>query len=311
MGVDRERARGCIVGDDGHRAIESRRSAAIARSRSRRRRRPCASRSARCRASIVPHAHPVAPRAGSTILSGSVLEPRAHDVRVAPCRDRRCRASARPARRRVRRARTWSSARRSTIVSSATIPAAAITPAWRMPPPSRARSLAGRRRSRRAGPHSNDPTGAPSPFDRQNITVSHRRDQRQAVTSRARPPRSRCAPRRSAPRRRRRAVPRRHRVDLGGVATAARTPACACSRSRPARPAAGDGRLGRPRPRRQPAEIDAAGIGERSHLHAAFDAAPPQPRSGTRARARHRAPRCPGDASTRIASWFAIVPDGT
>src|SRR6266481_4431837 len=33
------------------------------------------------------------------------------------------------------RALTWSSARRSTIVLNATIPAAAIIPAWRIPPP--------------------------------------------------------------------------------------------------------------------------------------------------------------------------------
>ena len=69
-----------------------------------------------------------------------------------------------------RRARRWSSARRSTIVSSATSPAAARMPTWRMPPPRRLRSTRARA-MRSAGPASSDPTGAPRPFDRQHVTV--------------------------------------------------------------------------------------------------------------------------------------------
>ena len=61
--------------------------------------------------------------------------------------------------------------RRSTISVRATIPAAAMTPAWRMPPPRRARS---RRAAamRSAEPASIDPTGADRPLERQNMTVS-------------------------------------------------------------------------------------------------------------------------------------------
>src|SRR4051812_2795846 len=71
----------------------------------------------------------------------------------------------------IARARAWSSASRSTIVSSATMPAAAITPAWRMPPPSLRRCTRASAITS-AGPHNSEPTGAPSPFERQNITVS-------------------------------------------------------------------------------------------------------------------------------------------
>ena len=52
-------------------------------------------------------------------------------------------------------------------------------------------------------------------------------------------------------------------------------------------------------------------VPQRMHLHAAVAPARPRLRSGTRARGRGTAPRCPASASTRIASWFAIVPDGT
>jgi len=51
------------------------------------------------------------------------------------------------------------------------MPAAAITPAWRMPPPQRARNARASAITA-AGPHNSEPTGAPSPFDRQNMTVS-------------------------------------------------------------------------------------------------------------------------------------------
>ena len=70
-----------------------------------------------------------------------------------------------------RRARAWSSARRSRPVSRATRPAAAMIPACRQAPPYRIQM---RRASRisSAGPHSIEPIGAPSPFERQNIIVS-------------------------------------------------------------------------------------------------------------------------------------------
>ena len=51
------------------------------------------------------------------------------------------------------------------------MPAAAITPAWRIPPPSRRRCTRASAITS-AGPHNMDPTGAPNPFDRQNIAVS-------------------------------------------------------------------------------------------------------------------------------------------
>ena len=79
------------------------------------------------------------------------------------------------------RARAWSSARRSTIVSSATSPAAARMPAWRIAP---AESLAldatrapSGRRARRAA----SPTGAHRPLDRHAITVVARRRVRRAA----------------------------------------------------------------------------------------------------------------------------------
>ena len=69
------------------------------------------------------------------------------------------------------RAFAWSSARRGTSVSSATSPAAARTPAWRIPPP---RSLRTRRASsmRSRVEAKSEPTGAHSPFERHVITVS-------------------------------------------------------------------------------------------------------------------------------------------
>ena len=66
---------------------------------------------------------------------------------------------------------SWSSPSRGRWWSSAYSPAAASTPAWRIPPPSRLRhSRAVAMRS--ADATSTDPTGAPSPFDRQTDAVS-------------------------------------------------------------------------------------------------------------------------------------------
>ena len=89
-------------------------------------------------------------------------------------------------------------------------------------------------RSRAALPQSSDPTGAPSPFERQNITVSHSATSAAGATPSAiaafqiRAP-SQCTgePARAGDRRRPRRPRRRSTVD--------RSRACACSRSRRAR----------------------------------------------------------------------------
>ncbi|OPZ60363.1 MAG: hypothetical protein BWY88_00516 [Synergistetes bacterium ADurb.Bin520] len=57
------------------------------------------------------------------------------------------------------------------MVSRATIPAAASTPDWRMPPPRALRQCRARSMKARL-PQSMDPTGAPSPLERQNCTES-------------------------------------------------------------------------------------------------------------------------------------------
>ena len=69
------------------------------------------------------------------------------------------------------RALAWSSCRRFGPSSSAINPAAASTPAWRIPPPNALRKMRALRICS-AEPTSMEPTGAPRPFDRQNITVS-------------------------------------------------------------------------------------------------------------------------------------------
>ena len=66
---------------------------------------------------------------------------------------------------------SWSSRNRSTIVSSATTPAAARMPACRMPPPNIFRARRARSMKARV-PTTTDPTGAPSPLDRQKVTES-------------------------------------------------------------------------------------------------------------------------------------------
>ena len=67
------------------------------------------------------------------------------------------------------RARRWSSASRSTMVSSATS-RRRPTPTWRIAPPSRLRSSPGPG-DHGGRPSSSDPTGAPRPFDRHDVTV--------------------------------------------------------------------------------------------------------------------------------------------
>jgi len=82
------------------------------------------------------------------------------------------------------RACAWSSARRSTMVVSATRPAAASTPTWRMPPPSCLRT----RRAwpiRSAEPSSSEPAGAQRPLESVTITVSAPRASSAGGTPRA------------------------------------------------------------------------------------------------------------------------------
>ena len=55
--------------------------------------------------------------------------------------------------------------------SRATTPAAAMTPACRIPPPTILRTRRARAMKSRE-PHTTEPTGAPSPFDTQNVTES-------------------------------------------------------------------------------------------------------------------------------------------
>ncbi|GAA3681716.1 hypothetical protein GCM10022224_052470 [Nonomuraea antimicrobica] len=69
-----------------------------------------------------------------------------------------------------RRALSWSWASRSLFLS-ATRPAAARTPLCRMPPPSILR-MRRTRATNPARPATTEPTGAPSPLDRQNCTES-------------------------------------------------------------------------------------------------------------------------------------------
>ena len=86
----------------------------------------------------------------------------------------------------------WSSARRSIMPSgpsrSATRPAAARTPTWRMPPPTILRARRARPMKSRS-PTTTDPTGQARPFDRQNVAESAPASERRAPASRARRPR--------------------------------------------------------------------------------------------------------------------------
>jgi hypothetical protein len=66
---------------------------------------------------------------------------------------------------------------------SATRPAAATIPAWRMPPPTM-RTFRLARRIKASSPARSDPTGAPSPFETQNMTVSACRQMSAAEESR-------------------------------------------------------------------------------------------------------------------------------
>ncbi len=161
----------------------------------------------------------------------------------------------------------------------------------------------------RAGPHSTDPTGAPRPFDTQNITAvagATSSPRRHAERDRRVPDARPVAVERDAVRHRR----RRRRPRSPRCATAARTSACACSRSRSARPPASGGR--RPGPSRRARRRRGARRRRRTGAAARPSSTPPRRASyrNTCARAAHST-SVPGRASTRSASWFAIVPDGT
>ena len=136
------------------------------------------------------------------------------------------------------RACSWSSASRSTCPwtgSSACRPAAARMPTWRIPPPSRLR------RTRAwaiasADPASSEPTGAPSPLDRQ---TRHDVGDR-AVLRERRPGRDVRVPEPGTvevhPRRRRRRRTRAGRAGPGAAAPLRRR-SCGCSRPRSPRSA--------------------------------------------------------------------------
>ena len=100
-----------------------------------------------------------------------------HEIRVDPRGSSRVMPGIDASASASRRAFAWSSASRAIIPSgpscSATSPAAANTPAWRIPPPSSFRA----RRARwmnSASPTISDPTGQPSDFDRQNVADAPR-----------------------------------------------------------------------------------------------------------------------------------------
>ena len=77
--------------------------------------------------------------------------------------------------------------------SSATSPAAASTPTWRMPPPSSLRARRARA-TNRAEPTTTEPIGVDRPLDRQNVTLSAG-----AASSRGSTPRATTALKKRAP----------------------------------------------------------------------------------------------------------------
>ena len=127
--------------------------------------------------------------------------------------------------------------------SSATRPAAASTPAWRMPPPSILRTRRARAMKSRE-PHTSEPTGAPRPLDRQNVTES--------TAARSRPPAARRdhgieEARAVEVHRRRRRGPRRPPRRSPRACSRCRRGGCACSRGRPGpSPGGGCWRAGSP-----------------------------------------------------------------
>ena len=163
--------------------------------RGRRRRRPCGWRSVRSPGRSCPPGCPRRPRRPSR-SAGSRSARAQHDVGLAPSPGRPTRASARRSPRRGGGRARWSSARRSTIVSSATMPGRRDHPglahaAAEALPVARASAMTS------AGPHSTEPTGAPRPFDTQNIDACRVARRARRRGRRARPPRSRCGRRRS------------------------------------------------------------------------------------------------------------------
>ena len=192
------------------------------------------------------------------------------------------------------------------------MPAAAITPAWRIPPPSRARCVA------RRGDHvASGRTATSRPARRAPSRGRTSRCRRRATSSRGRDaerdggvPDARAVDVHARARRRARGR------DTASISSARQrppaTPACGCSRSR----SSDDRRAGGALDRRR--RVDVVGARARRRRRRAGAAA--RPRSPARRRVlvavhvrarRGTAPRCPAGASTRSASWFAIVPDGT
>ena len=149
------------------------------------------------------------------------------------------------------------------------------------------------RRSRRPVPHSSEPTGAPKPFDRQNITVSAPRDELDGGTPSAiaafqmRAP-SQCT--REPVRRARSRPPRRISVDAVRAARHAGMYVFSSDEHRDRRAGGAPCRQALDRPSAIDQAVD---IGQRVHLHAAVHRRRPRARTGTRARARRTAPRCP------------------
>ena len=173
------------------------------------------------------------------------------------------------------------------------------------PRPVRAR----RPRCARARPHSTEPTGAASPFDRQNIAVSHPR-RASTAPRRARRRRSRCARRRSAPRSRaraRRPPTRRPRPPpigrpLAGMCVFSRNSALDVGEV-----VRGAGERVLDVVRVQPT----VGVGQRAAAARPRSPRTRPARAGRRGRARRRAPRCRARPACGSAIWLAIVPDGT
>ena len=217
-------------------------------------------------------------------------------------RGRRCPGTAPPARRRARgRARGRRPGARPSSRAPRS-PAAAITPAWRIWPPSRDRCARASSMTAR-DPHSSEPTGALSPFDRQNIVVS--------VPAR----RARSARRSSAIAAFQMRAPSQCTASPCSRATAVTASSSAVAPRPPARrhvrvldaqrgDRRGDGGAAAPRraPRRRRCSVPSPS-GERAQLHAGVRRRRPRARSGTRARARRRAPRCrarPSDAQREL-----------
>ena len=187
------------------------------------------------------------------------------------------------------------------------MPAAASTPAWRQPPPSSLRS----RRARKmelSDPHSIEPTGAPSPLLRQNCTVSATAAKADSGTPAATDAFTSRAPSRCTDRPWRRASAA---ISASSSTPATRPPAIMNVFSRQS--SRGGGLCGSTR------------FGGIAAARVSGSIRPPAPSSGrvttpqsaeaapasceTMCESRWAYSSSPCVACTRIASWFAIVPE--